>query len=113
MNLNPYSSKARPSLAGSLGAVSAAHPLAVSAAVNVLADGGNAVDAVIAAQAVLCVVSPDACGLGGDAFYLVATPEGKDIAVNGAGAAAMRQEAAAVDGGASVTVPGLVDAWYL
>ena len=95
---------------GRLGAVSAASPLAVEAGVEVLANGGNAVDAAIAAQAVLTVVMPEACGLGGDALLLV--NDGSVVtAINGTGAAAAGATAAAIDGGASVTVPGLPQAW--
>lgn len=68
-------------------------------------------DATIAAQAVLCVVAPDACGLGGDAFCLVRSPDGRTTAVNGAGAAPRDMDVASADGGGSVTVPGLVNAW--
>ena len=88
MKLNPFSSAHRPALAGRLGAVSAAHPLAVAAGQRLLAEGGNAVDALIAAQAVLAVVSPDACGLGGDGFVLLRRPGRPVLAVNGAGPAA-------------------------
>lgn len=97
-------------LTGDLGAVAAAHPLAVGAAVALLDRGGGAVDAAIAAQAVLAVVIPDACGLGGDGLALVAEPSGRVTAVHGAG----RSPAAGVlsnDGGASVTVPGVAGAW--
>ena len=111
ISLNPFASKARPVLAGTLGAISAAHPLAVSAGQEMLAADGNAVDATIAAQAVLSVVAPDACGLGGDAFYLVRDASGRVTAINGAGAAARGATAATTNGGASVTVPGMVSAW--
>ena len=95
---------------GRLGAVSAASPLAVAAGIEALANGGNAVDAAIAAQAVLTVVMPEACGLGGDALLLV--NDGRTVtAVNGTGAAAAGATEAATDGGASVTVPGLPQAW--
>jgi gamma-glutamyltranspeptidase/glutathione hydrolase len=50
--------------------VVAAHPLAVEAGVAALADGGSAVDAVIAAQLVLHLVEPQSSGLGGGAFLL-------------------------------------------
>lgn len=95
---------------GRRGAVAAAHPLAVSAGLEMLARGGNAVDAAIAAQAVLCVVLPDACGLGGDALILVRDPSGT-TAVNGVGRSALAASSAATDGAGAVTVPGIVGAW--
>jgi gamma-glutamyltranspeptidase / glutathione hydrolase len=105
--------RVRPILEGELGAVSAAHPLAVSAGVAALLDGGSAADAAIAAQAVLCVLMPEACGLGGDLLALVGEPSGRVTAVNATGRSAMATppEESVSDGGASVTVPGLVDGW--
>jgi gamma-glutamyltranspeptidase/glutathione hydrolase len=93
------------------GAVAAAHPDAVQAGIDVLAAGGTAVDAAIAAQAVVCVLLPQAAGLGGDLLALV-HDDGQVTAVTGAGAspAAMRGTPPTT-GGLSVTVPGLVDAW--
>lgn len=107
----PFASSVRPVLSGVLGAVSAAHPLAVAAGQEMLVAGGTAVDAAIAAQAVLCVVAPDACGLGGDLLMLVRTQAGETVAVNGAGAAPAGLAEVAISGGASVTVPGIVRAW--
>ncbi len=60
--------------------------------------GGSAVDAMIAAQAVLCVVSPDACGLGGDMFCLIHARGEAPLAVNGAGAAPMMMTRVSADG---------------
>ncbi len=110
---NPISSRVRPVLMGERGAVAAAHPLAVSAGTEMLVAGGSAVDAMIAAQAVLCVLSPDNCGLGGDQLSLVRTADGEVLAVNGTGAAPRAMTQADGDGGNSVTVPGLVDAWLV
>lgn len=101
----------RPVLTGMRGAVSAAHPLAAAAGTEVLADGGSAADATIAAQAVLCVLAPEACGLGGDMLALVRSPDATVVAVNGTGAAPHAPGPLSTDGGASVTVPGLVGGW--
>src|SRR6185312_17026721 len=53
------------------GMVTSPHSLASSAGVAVLRAGGTAVDAAIAASAVLAVVYPHMTGLGGDAFWLI------------------------------------------
>jgi gamma-glutamyltranspeptidase/glutathione hydrolase len=107
----PFSSSVRPVLRGRLGAVAAAHPLAVAAGQEMLIFGGSAADAVIAAQAVLCVVMPDACGLGGDMLALVHAPGSAPVAINGTGAAPSHLEQVSDDGPHSITVPGIVDAW--
>ena len=96
---------------GRLGAVSAAHPLAVAAGQQMLFAHGTAADAVIAAQADLCVVMPDACGLGGDMLALVHSPGKRALALNGTGAAPLALEGVSNDGPHSITVPGIVDAW--
>lgn len=106
-----FSSNVRPVVRGRLGAVAAAHPLAVAAGQEMLVAGGTAADAAIAAQAVLCVVMPDACGLGGDMLALVHVPGNSPLAINGTGAAPSRLETVSDDGANSVTVPGIVDAW--
>jgi len=100
-----------PVLRGQGGAVSAAHPAAVAAGRELLLAGGSAADAAIAAQAVLCVVMPDACGLGGDMLALVHTPGRPTQAINGAGCAPRRLREVTDDGPNSITVPGIVDAW--
>ena len=105
-----YSSAVRPVLMGDVGAVSAAHPLAVAAAQDMLLRGGSAVDATIAAQAVLCVIMPDACGIGGDLFALVDDGIGTS-AISGAGAAPRHGTVCSDDGANSITVPGLAGAW--
>ena len=84
--------------------------------------GWNAVDAAIAANAVLGVVLPDTCGIGGDLFAIVHRPgDGSPIVLNasgraGSGASAQRLRDAGHDriplrGIDSITVPGCVDGW--
>lgn len=106
-----FSSNVRPVLRGRLGAVAAAHPLAVSAGQQMLVAGGTAADAAIAAQAVLCVIMPDACGLGGDMLALAYRPNEPIVAINGTGAAPSQLTEVSDDGPNSITVPGIVDAW--
>jgi gamma-glutamyltranspeptidase/glutathione hydrolase len=70
--------------------VATGHPLATEAALEVLAAGGNAVDAALAAAAATWALLPMMCGPGGDAFALVFDPaEGEVIGVGSGGMAPM------------------------
>lgn len=96
--------------------------LASSAAVQVMADGGNAVDAAIAANAVLTVTHQHMCGLGGDLWALVHHGDGNVAALNASGRAGTGADPAELrDAGhtempnrgsvSASPVPGCVDGW--
>lgn len=88
------------------------HPLGASAAAEIFAAGGSAVDAAVAAAAALSVVVPDLCGLGGDALLLVSPPAGDPVAFNGSGNSPRSLTGPIPeDGGGTVAVPGAVAAW--
>src|SRR5215813_2463463 len=102
------------------GAVAAASHLAAAAGLSALDRGGNATDAAVTAAAVMAVVAPHMCGLGGDMFAMVARPGTPPAALNASGRAGSGADAARMrDQGASrmpfirdvcsVTVPGCVD----
>jgi gamma-glutamyltranspeptidase/glutathione hydrolase len=104
------------------GMVAAAHPAAVEAGLKVMESGGNAIDAAVAVNAMLCVVEPMSCGIGGDLFAIVWDAKTKKLyGLNASGRspyAATRQvyrerglQRAPEYGALSVTVPGCVDGW--
>src|SRR5260221_4840279 len=72
----------------SRGMVACAHYLATQAGVQILTQGGNAIDAAIAANAVMTVVYPTTCSAGGDIFLLIWDAKTRQIyALNGSGRA--------------------------
>lgn len=85
------SGAARPSLSrGRGGMVTSPHPLASDAGARVLREGGNALEACIATGAAIAVLYPHFCGLGGDAVWIVADPDGRRRCFLGIGQAARR-----------------------
>ena len=104
------------------GVVAAPHHLASQAGADVLRDGGNAIDAAIAANAVLCAVYPAMTSIGGDLFAIVwPAGESAPIGLEGAGRSgslaswqAVRErghETMPERGPLTITVPGTVGAW--
>jgi gamma-glutamyltranspeptidase/glutathione hydrolase len=105
------------------GMVATSQPLATAVGVEILRAGGSAVDAAIAANAMLGLVEPTGCGIGGDLFAIVWDAQSRRLAgLNGSGRSpralsldhlrAQGLTAIPVDGPLAVSVPGAVDAWF-
>jgi gamma-glutamyltranspeptidase / glutathione hydrolase len=99
------------------------HPLATMAAISILKKGGSAVDAAIAANAVLGVVEPEMNGIGGDIFAIIYDAKtGKLYGLNGSGHSpeslslqefkSRNLQFIPTVGPLSVSVPGCVDGWF-
>ena len=109
----------RPVVMGVNGMVASGHPLASTAALDVLKDGGNAVDAALCASGVLSVIKSYHCGLGGDVFGVFYSADRRRILVlNGSGRSPrlLRREAYSQSiphrGILAASTPGTVDAWF-
>src|SRR5574341_1482131 len=117
MSSLPFNSR-RSSVYGKGGMVATSQPLATAAGLEILAKGGNAADAAVAAGAALNVTEPTSTGLGGDMFALYYSTDTKRVtALNGSGRAPAKLTLATLkkDGFATelppfhahtVTVPG-------
>ncbi|THH36640.1 gamma-glutamyltransferase family protein [Aliishimia ponticola] len=87
------------------GVCATSHPLAAEAAVAVLKDGGNAMDAAIAGAVLLGICEPQMTGIGGDCFILWSRP-GEDVcAMNGSGRAPAAATADALRNSGATAVP--------
>lgn len=105
------------------GMAATSQPLATQAAIDILQKGGNAIDAAIAANAVLGVVEPTGCGIGGDLFAIIWSSEKQKL--YGLNASGRSPRSLKMDyfkkngyqfipatGPLPVSVPGCVDGWY-
>ena len=120
---NPYPTVRTPVFARNI--VSTSQPLAAQAGLRILQNGGNAVDAAIAAAAVITMTEPCSNGLGADNFAIVWDPESRRLhGLNSSGTAPAawtpeyfkrkyRERTLPLRGWDSVTVPGAVAGWSL
>ncbi|MEJ1158906.1 gamma-glutamyltransferase family protein [Prosthecomicrobium sp. N25] len=101
--------------------VATSHPLATLAGLNILRDGGKAIDAALAAVATQSVVDPAMTGIGGDCFVLYSPGGGIPLALNGSGRAPSGADPSwyvancpngiGQESVHAVTIPGAVEAW--
>jgi len=115
----PYASR-RSLVYGTKGMVATSQPLAAQAGLDMLKQGGNAVDAAIAAAACLTVVEPSGNGIGSDAFAIVSL-KGKMYGLNSSGPAPKALNLETLHqagykkipcfGVVPITVPGAPAAW--
>ena len=105
------------------GMVATSHPLATQIGLDILKNGGNAIDAAIAANATLGLMEPTGCGIGGDLFAIVW--DGKTKKLYGLNASGRSPKNLSIDyfekmgmtkipshGPLPVSVPGAVDGWF-
>ena len=119
--MTPFQNPGRSAVYGDTHMAATSHPASSAVTYLILEGGGNAVDAAIAASAVLCVAEPHMTGVGGDCFVLYAPAGEPIVALNGSGRAPGGVDAGRLrDSGFSqitedspyaVTIPGAVDAW--
>ena len=105
------------------GMAATSQPLATQVALDILKKGGNAIDAAIAANAVLGVVEPTGCGIGGDLFAIIWSAEKQKLyGLNASGRSprslkldylkTQGYEFIPSTGPLPVSVPGCVDGWF-
>ncbi len=119
---SPATSSGRSTVYAPRGVAATSQPLATAAALRILQDGGNAVDAAVAAAAVLNVTEPHMTGMGGDMFALLwSAAEGRLIGLDASGRSGSKLDVDALvaeglervpgSGPRSVTVPGALSGW--
>src|SRR5271154_4076473 len=109
---------------GCSGAAGTAHPLATLTAIEILKKGGSAIDAAVAANAVLGFVEPTSSGIGGDCYAMIWDPKlSKVVGLAGSGRspkaltletarARAKNDVLPAYGAISISVPGALDAWW-
>jgi gamma-glutamyltranspeptidase/glutathione hydrolase len=110
--------RTRPVVAGRHAAVATAHPLATQAGMDILRQGGNAIDAIVAAAVALVVVEPYMSGLGGVGFLILHRPGEETRVLNFGGHAPARAtpdqftEQSKECGIRASLIPGNVAGWF-
>ena len=105
------------------GMVATSHPLATQVGLDILKNGGNAIDAAIAANAALGLMEPTGCGIGGDLFAIIWDAKTKKLyGLNASGRSPKSLtleyfEEKGMDkipalGPLPINVPGAVDGWF-
>ena len=119
---SPATTSGRSTVYAPRGVVATSQPLATTAALQILQAGGNAIDAAVAAAAVLNVTEPHMTGMGGDMFAILwSAEEGRLVGLDASGRSGSKIDVAALvaeglegvpgSGARSVTVPGALSGW--
>ncbi len=121
--VNGHNFATRSEVIGKNGMVCTSHPIASQVGLEILKDGGNAIDAAIAANAALGLMEPTGCGIGGDLFAIVWDSKTKKL--YGLNASGRSPKSLTLDyfkennidkipahGPLPISVPGTVDGWF-
>ena len=122
--LRSFSKNGRSNILSSKAMVVSSHPIASYIGIDILKNGGNAVDAAITMNAILCIAEPHMTGVGGDCFAMLSIDGSTNIkALNGSGKASSHAKAINLrkknisvirsEMPDAITIPGAVAAWSL